>query len=82
MMHINVGCLFQFYVHMTLTSPDTIWIMFKKGFVLYLPNREVIRIVTVIQLPASQFVVVSRPCSILNWNNNGYSVTNGFVKQK
>jgi hypothetical protein len=41
----------------------------------------VIQIVTVIQLPASQFVVVSRPCSILNWNDSVFSVTNGFVKQ-
>jgi hypothetical protein len=49
MMHINDGCLLQFYLHMTLTSLDTIWIMFKKGFVLYLPNRELIQIVTVIQ---------------------------------
>lgn len=36
MMHINDGCLLQFYVHMTLTSPDTIWIMFKKKRVLFI----------------------------------------------
>ena len=32
------GYLLQFYLHMTLTSSDTVWIMFKKGFVLYLPK--------------------------------------------
>jgi len=57
MMHINDGCLLQFYVHMTLVSMDTVWVMFKKDFAYYLPNREVIEIVTVIQLPASQFAV-------------------------
>jgi hypothetical protein len=36
MMHVYDGCLLQFY--MTFTSPDTIWIMFKKGLVLYLPK--------------------------------------------
>jgi len=58
------------------------WIRFgfclKKGFVLY---RELIQIVTIIQLPAGQFVEASRPCSFVNWNDSVFSVTNGFVKQ-
>jgi hypothetical protein len=48
-------------------------------FYIY-PNHEVIQIVTIMQVPASQFVVASRPCSLLNWNDNGYSVTNAFCK--
>ena len=62
---------------MTLTSSDTVWIMFKKRLCFTL-----IQIVTVMQVPASQFVVARRPCSLLNGNDSGYSVTNGFVKWK
>jgi hypothetical protein len=52
----------------------------KKKVLFYLyPNRK---IVTVIQVSASQFVVAGRLCSLLNWNDNGYSITNGFVKWK
>ena len=35
---VNDGYLLQFYLHMILTSSDTVWIMFKKGLVLYLPK--------------------------------------------
>jgi hypothetical protein len=62
---------------MTLTRLDSVWIMFENGFVLY---REVIQIVTVMQVPASQIVVASQPCSLFDWNDNVCSVTNGFVK--
>jgi hypothetical protein len=37
----NDGYLLWFYLNMTLTSSDTVWIMFKKkkrGFVLFLPK--------------------------------------------
>jgi hypothetical protein len=54
----------------------------KKVLFYIYPNRELIQIVTVMQVPASQFVVARRPCSLLNGNDNGYSVTNGFVKRK
>jgi hypothetical protein len=51
MIHIcNDGYLLRFYLNITLTSLDTVWIMFKKGFVLY---REVIQIVIVMQVLAS-----------------------------
>ena len=52
--------------------------MFKKNVLFYIdPNRELIQIVTVMQVPASQFVVARRPYSLLNGNENGYLVTNG-----
>jgi hypothetical protein len=69
---------FMVLFDITLTILDTVWIMFKKRVLFYLyPNRK---IVTVIQVSVSQFIVASRLCSLLNWNNNGYSVTNGFAK--